>query len=85
MAQLPFPLSSGAAFKATDMCLLRASLTYCLEMNSRSRLWPVVRINSADPEFIHVILHGKGTANIEGHAHVPLQEKMRGLCELWDR
>ena len=32
-----------------------------------------------------VILHGKGTANIEGHADVPLQEKMRGLCELWDR
>ena len=39
---------------------------------------------SGDKEAL-VILHGKGTANIEGHADVPLQEKMRGLCELWDR
>jgi hypothetical protein len=31
-----------------------------------------------------VILHGKGTANIESQADVRLQEKMRGLCELLD-
>ena len=44
-----------------------------------------VGIRPAGNEEALVILHGKGTANIEGHADVPLQERMRGLCELWDR